>query len=155
MNKNHRPKPDPRAALLLQGRLHDPFSYLGLHQENGGCVIRVFFPFASEVNLDTAYGSEAMQRIHPDGVPRRLDVLRASPRGLEDAELRLELRRVAAERLEGLLHLLGVVAVAGARQVLDPRERGQRGWCAAWFLCRHWRRLSKYAAFIGWRQGAA
>ncbi|MDR2195840.1 MAG: 1,4-alpha-glucan branching protein GlgB [Gallionellaceae bacterium] len=59
---------DPRLDLLLQGRLHDPFSFLGLHQEKNTCVVRVFFPYASEINLDTADGSEPMQRIHADGV---------------------------------------------------------------------------------------
>jgi hypothetical protein len=91
-----------------------------------------------------------VEGIHPDGVAGRLDVLRAPAGGLEDAQLRLELSRMAAERLERLLHLLGVVAVAGARKILDPWERGQRGRrCASGFLCRHRLRLSKYAAFIG------
>ncbi|MBI5435551.1 MAG: 1,4-alpha-glucan branching protein GlgB [Nitrosomonadales bacterium] len=61
-------KPDPRAALLLQGRLHDPFAYLGPHHEKDGYVLRVFNPYANEVSLETASGSEPLQRVHPDGL---------------------------------------------------------------------------------------
>ena len=68
MRKNLRIKPDPRAELLLQGRLHNPFAYLGPHQENERYVVRVFNPHASEVWLKTAHGSEALERVHPDGL---------------------------------------------------------------------------------------
>ena len=68
MRKNLHIKPDPRAELLLQGRLHDPFAYLGPHQENERYVVRVFNPYASEVWLKTAHGSEALERVHPDGL---------------------------------------------------------------------------------------
>ena len=46
--------------------------------------------------------------------------------GLQDAQLNLELRRVAPERVERLAHLLAVVAVACVPQVLDARQRRQR-----------------------------
>ena len=36
---------------LPQGRLHDPFRYLGLHREAGGWVLRVFEPHAEAVWL--------------------------------------------------------------------------------------------------------
>ncbi len=68
MRKNLRIKPDPRAELLLQGRLHNPFAYLGPHQENEKYVVRVFNPHASEIWLKTALGSEALERVHPDGL---------------------------------------------------------------------------------------
>ncbi len=68
MRKNLRIKLDPRAELLLQGRLHDPFAYLGPHQENEKYVVRVFNPYASEVWLKTTHGSEALERVHPDGL---------------------------------------------------------------------------------------
>ncbi|MDE2309250.1 MAG: 1,4-alpha-glucan branching protein GlgB [Betaproteobacteria bacterium] len=61
-------KSDPRADLLLQGRLHDPFAYLGLRHEKDGYVVRVFSPHASEIGLETASGSEPLQLVHPDGL---------------------------------------------------------------------------------------
>ncbi|MFZ1317920.1 MAG: hypothetical protein WAQ56_01170, partial [Candidatus Nitrotoga sp.] len=68
MRKNLRIKLDPRAELLLQGRLHNPFAYLGPHQENKKYVVRVFDPHASEIWLQTTHGSEALERVHPDGL---------------------------------------------------------------------------------------
>jgi hypothetical protein len=53
-----------------------------------------------------------VQRVHPDGVPGGLDVRRGLAGCLEDAELCLELRAVAPERVECLAHLVGVVAAA-------------------------------------------
>ena len=46
-------------------------------------------------------------------------------RGLEDAELRLQLSRVAAEGVERLAHALLVVALTGALELLHGRQRGQ------------------------------
>lgn len=68
MKKNHRTKTDPRAGLLLQGCLHDPFSFLGLHRVQDGYVVRVFNPHASEVALETPQGSEVLNCVHPDGL---------------------------------------------------------------------------------------
>ncbi len=68
MKKEPRTKNDPRTELLLRGRLHDPFAYLGAHQEKGGCVVRVFNPHASEVQLETAHGRDALKLVHPDGL---------------------------------------------------------------------------------------
>ena len=61
-------KTDPRTESLLQGRLHDPFAYLGPHSEKDGHVVRVFQPYASQISLVTASGSEPLQRVHPDGL---------------------------------------------------------------------------------------
>ena len=55
-----------------------------------------------------------MQGVHPDGVARGLD-LRGPPRGLDHPQLRLELSRVPAEGVEGLLHLLAVVPFGRGR----------------------------------------
>ncbi|MCE9549706.1 MAG: 1,4-alpha-glucan branching protein GlgB [Betaproteobacteria bacterium] len=68
MKKNLRIKLDPRAELLLQGRLHNPFAYLGPHQEKDIYIVRVFNPYASEIWLKTTHGSEALERVHPDGL---------------------------------------------------------------------------------------
>jgi len=89
MRKNLRIKLDPRAELLLQGRLHNPFAYLGPHQENERYVVRVFNPYASEIWLKTTYGSEALERVHPDGLfewygseePRHPYILRVRENG--------------------------------------------------------------------------
>jgi len=59
---------DPRAELLLQGRLHDPLAYLGPHHEKDDYVVRVFNPHASEISLETTSGSEPLKRVHPDGL---------------------------------------------------------------------------------------
>src|SRR5436190_14673902 len=56
-------------------------------------------------------------------MPRRLAAL---ARRLQHTELDLKLGRVPAEGLERLPHLLALVAVGGARQVLDLRQRRQR-----------------------------
>jgi len=59
---------DLRADALFNGRLDDPFSYLGVHLEAGVHVIRVFQPHASEVWLETARGKDALQRVHVNGL---------------------------------------------------------------------------------------
>ena len=66
-----------------------------------------------------------MQGVHPDRVTRGLDRLAAAACGLKHAQLRLQLRRVPAERVEGLAYLVRVVAVTASRQVLEARQRGQ------------------------------
>ena len=68
MKKNPPVKAEPQVEALLQGRLHDPFSFLGPHRENNSQVVRVFQPYANEITLMTALGSEPMQRVHPDGL---------------------------------------------------------------------------------------
>ncbi len=68
MKTSLRVKADPRADLLVQGRLHDPYGYLGPHHENEGYVVRVFNLQASEINLETRQGRETLQRVHADGL---------------------------------------------------------------------------------------
>ena len=91
-----------------------------------------------------------MQGVHADGMAGRLHAALAG--GLEHAKLDLELRRVASEGLERLADLLAVETVGGAGQVLDPRQRRQRGcvrrsaltlWCHA---------LPRLPGPIAWRK---
>src|SRR4029453_17351436 len=97
-----------------------------------------------------------MQRVHADGVPRRLDRLSAPARRLQHAQLRLELGRVATECLERLSNAVRVVALAALRQVFEARQRRQR-WLLSWFLCGHLRLAppAKYAGSIGRRFAGA
>ncbi len=53
---------------LVQTRLYNPFGLLGLHQENSEWVIRVYEPYATQIALLTASGSEPLKRIHPTGL---------------------------------------------------------------------------------------
>ncbi|MBI5918913.1 MAG: 1,4-alpha-glucan branching protein GlgB [Nitrosomonadales bacterium] len=59
---------DIRVDLLLQGRLPNPFGYLGLQEESDGFVLRVFHPYAAELHLEFESGGMAFKRIHPDGL---------------------------------------------------------------------------------------
>jgi 1,4-alpha-glucan branching enzyme len=68
MKKTPRTKTDPRTDLLLQGRLHDPFSFLGLHKEQDGFVLRVFQPYATQIHLIGTSSDMPLQRVHPDGL---------------------------------------------------------------------------------------
>ena len=79
-----------------------------------------------------------MQPVHAHGVRRRLEA-RGAARRLQHPELRLELERVPAERVEGAADGLLVVAAARpARQVLQPRQgRQRRAAGATGFLSRH------------------
>lgn len=67
MKKTPRTKTDSLTDLLLQGRLHDPFAFLGLHKEQSGFVLIVFQPYAAQVNL-IGSPDASLQRIHPDGL---------------------------------------------------------------------------------------
>ena len=60
---------DSRLQLILDARHHDPFSYLGLHQEGTLFVMRTFLPYAGKVWLDIGGGNwEEMLRVHQDGL---------------------------------------------------------------------------------------
>ncbi|SES93079.1 1,4-alpha-glucan branching enzyme [Nitrosomonas marina] len=58
----------PLLAALVAGRLHDPFSYLGVHRTTESFKVRVFRPDVRSVWIRTVQGFEAMQRIHDAGV---------------------------------------------------------------------------------------
>ncbi|GBQ09970.1 glycogen branching protein [Swaminathania salitolerans LMG 21291] len=64
-----------RAAMdaIVEGRMHDPFSFLGRHRAGRGCVVRVFYPDAVEVRLVVPRKGKpplerAMQCIDPRGI---------------------------------------------------------------------------------------
>jgi hypothetical protein len=63
-----------------------------------------------------------VQGVHADCVAGRLDRLSAATGGLEDAQLRLQLRSVTPERVERLAHTLGIETIARARDVLEARK---------------------------------
>ena len=54
-------KVNPHHAALIEGRLHDPFAYLGLHQEFGVPVFRAYHPHASRMWLQTPDGWTELQ----------------------------------------------------------------------------------------------
>ena len=61
---------DLRLDALLDGLLSDPFGFLGLHEENGGLVMRCFFPGAAAVGIvEAATGKRvaALPLAHPAG----------------------------------------------------------------------------------------
>src|SRR4029077_1474609 len=66
-----------------------------------------------------------MQRVHPDRMSAGLDDRRPSCR-LEHTELRLQLRGVTAEGIEGLANALGIEAVPSRGKVLESRQTRQR-----------------------------
>ena len=67
-----------------------------------------------------------MQRVHAHRVTGRIDVGRLAGR-LQHAQLRLQLQRMAAERVERLTDAFGLErAFVGLRQVLEPGQRGER-----------------------------
>lgn len=43
---------DPRLAMIVQARHHDPFSVLGRHHEYGDDIVRVFLPGAQQVRIE-------------------------------------------------------------------------------------------------------
>jgi hypothetical protein len=111
---------------LLEIVLTVPYLFLCFPELCGRGVLGVTLDRVGELGR----GANEMERVHPDGMTGRLD-RGASAGGLEHAELRLQLRGVTAERVEGLAHALGIEAVAALRDVLEPRQRGQRrGACA-------------------------
>jgi 1,4-alpha-glucan branching enzyme len=61
-------KNDPLMRAVLDARLHDPFSYLGLHQTAEGWTVRIFLPYGETPQLQTAPGWQPLTRIHEQGV---------------------------------------------------------------------------------------
>ncbi|HMC13452.1 MAG TPA: 1,4-alpha-glucan branching protein GlgB, partial [Gallionellaceae bacterium] len=64
MTKKH----DQLMQAILDGRLHDPFSYLGLHQNEGEWILRIFLPYGHEPEVQTAAGWKPFTRIHMHGI---------------------------------------------------------------------------------------
>src|SRR5207244_9960156 len=115
------PVPLDLRLALLQLALASPDLLLGLAELGRGRRLGVALDRVGELGG----GTDEMERVHPHGVARRLDLLGAAPGGLEHSKLCLQLRGMAAERLERLANAVLVVALAGALEVLDPRQRGQ------------------------------
>ncbi|MHB0887813.1 1,4-alpha-glucan branching protein GlgB [Acidithiobacillus sp.] len=60
--------PNQDITAILAARHHDPFAWLGQHEEGGQAVQRVFLPAAQAAWIETPTGWEAMQRLHDDGL---------------------------------------------------------------------------------------
>ena len=64
MTKKH----DYLMQAILDARLHDPFSYLGLHQEDGGWILRIFLPHGQTPEVQTTAGWTPFTRLHEHGI---------------------------------------------------------------------------------------
>ncbi|WP_312283996.1 1,4-alpha-glucan branching protein GlgB [Candidatus Igneacidithiobacillus taiwanensis] len=60
--------PNQDITAILAARHHDPFAWLGQHEERGQAVQRAFLPGAQAAWIETPTGWEAMQRLHDDGL---------------------------------------------------------------------------------------
>jgi len=60
--------PNQDITAILAARHHDPFAWLGQHEEGGQAVQRVFLPGTQAAWIETPTGWEAMQRVHDDGL---------------------------------------------------------------------------------------
>ncbi|MGE0285331.1 MAG: 1,4-alpha-glucan branching protein GlgB [Bradyrhizobium sp.] len=57
------------AHAIVEGRHSDPFSYLGMHEEDGKAVVRAFLPEATQVDVVGEHGHTAtLTRIHDAGL---------------------------------------------------------------------------------------
>lgn len=61
-------KSDLQQRLLLDARLHDPYSYLGMQRDAEQVLIRIFRPDVANVWIRTSTDFEPMRCIHPDGI---------------------------------------------------------------------------------------
>ena len=52
---------EPGLQRILEGRHHDPFSVLGVHQHDGKRIVRAFLPLAESVSIEP--GGLPMQRL--------------------------------------------------------------------------------------------
>jgi 1,4-alpha-glucan branching enzyme len=59
---------EPLLQAILEARLHDPFSYLGLHREGEAWVLRTFLPYARDPEALTPGGWVALTPLHVDGI---------------------------------------------------------------------------------------
>ena len=62
---------DPQVEAIVMARHGDPFSYLGMHEENGGLLVRAMLPRAESVAvIDAKSGAVAGEATlaHPDGL---------------------------------------------------------------------------------------
>src|SRR4051794_6988215 len=59
------------ARAIAEGSHHDPFSFLGMHQEGSGLVVRTFQPQAAAVGLidgRTDRLTASFERVHDSGL---------------------------------------------------------------------------------------
>ena len=61
-------KVNPLFVSLLKARLNDPFSYLGLQQENEEWIVRIFAPLDDRLWINNGAEWQEMDRIHPAGL---------------------------------------------------------------------------------------
>src|SRR3989338_1408779 len=61
-------KHDLQLNLILESRHHNPFAWLGQHQEQGKTILRSFLPYAGRVWVQMDDAWEEMPRSHPDGL---------------------------------------------------------------------------------------
>jgi 1,4-alpha-glucan branching enzyme len=61
---------DEAVAAIVAGGHEDPFSFLGMHQSEGGTVVRTFLPGARAVEIVSREGDAigTLERIHTDGL---------------------------------------------------------------------------------------
>ena len=52
---------------ILEARHHDPFSYLGLHQNKSGWILRVYQPHATETSVHDGEGWLPLVRDNANG----------------------------------------------------------------------------------------
>ena len=53
---------------ILEARSHDPFAYLGLHEQAGQSVFRAFLPHAEQVWIKTSQDWQPLRRNHAQGL---------------------------------------------------------------------------------------
>ena len=58
----------PQLDLILGAKHHDPFNYLGLHEEDKQLVFRTFQPFATAVSINIEGEWQALEKTHADGL---------------------------------------------------------------------------------------
>ncbi len=68
MTVSHKNKNSILQQSLLSARLHDPFGYLGLHQDKKLAYIRVFRPGAKQVSIKIKDDFVPMRCVHHDGI---------------------------------------------------------------------------------------
>src|SRR5574340_1781216 len=68
MKPNLSAKVNTNLKALLKARHHDPFAFLGLHQEGEGWSVRTFLPFEQQVEIYLGGKWLILEKIHPDGV---------------------------------------------------------------------------------------
>jgi 1,4-alpha-glucan branching enzyme len=64
------PPLDPQITAIVAARHGDPFAFLGMHEDDGGLVVRAILPGAIAVEIvdaETGKAVAAAERVHPDG----------------------------------------------------------------------------------------